>query len=587
MENPKLLNTENVSQFGFAATFDLHLNKILIDITGMTDFHSGGAALVQAISFRVQDPTGLIIAEELLEDGHQTVEIPISALFAFGFYTIEGTLVEEDGLSYTASLTKNICEPAGWNGKAVKGKFDIQVDCQVPKAVITETTPFVYLGKTAVSIQKDGRLFYPDRLVGELDFTQTPFSIGAVDGLYTGTYIIRNLTLAKFDLGDGAFVKVPYSTSQEFKVECGNALEDILCCVTDLEIIADKYANSAKGKNAQEKINSASPYILLALLKEKSGKNAAKEVDKIKSILNCDCGCGDSSGSRSLEPRLIAGNGGGGSNTVVTGSGAAVVSPGTSGDTVTYNVKVKAVSLNKSLPTDQAISIVKTTNDTSISYAIGFDYEVLTKTVLQTINGNAELKELLNSMVEQATTLDVSSVNGKCVVDLEEKTVQAFFQAIIDYLCDLSALQVSLGQALSLNTFNSQNALVATQFTSTAKVMDYLAAVNTLLNVLSARVTATFTLTCTAVKGVFNTTVNPFIETDKIYGTKGGDCAAISHKDFVKQFIATVAADAELKALFCAVVNTCSVEIVDLPMNVTATLLDDCTTFTSSTVILD
>lgn len=339
-----------------------------------------------------------------------TAEFTIDSGFLFGFYTVEGIIYEANGSPFSISISKNVCEPDEWNGNQVPGKFNIKVDCATPQATIKEETPLTYLKKPAVSKTVSGTMFYPDNLFDSVDFSATPFSVGATDGLYTGLYRVRNTTKAKYDLGDDFSVIIPYVTRSEFEVTCDGDLKDILCCISDVYSEYSSNRGNSKAVNAKSKLDAIGPDLMMAVIKDLSGKDCAKEVKKIKDLLNCDCGCGSKT---YLAPAGISAGG----NIGIVGLGGSSVSFTTSGNTTNYVVRSKEVSVNKADPTDLNFSITKSANDLSSVFALAFDYQKLSETILNTIGANEDLLDLLNQIINNNAQNVIDGLDGKCVIN--------------------------------------------------------------------------------------------------------------------------------------------------------------------------
>ncbi len=414
MENPKQINSANVSAFGYIATFDLEAAKLILDWSAVTTFIGSGIDNITAIRFKVTDPTGMAILESSLTPAIVTtpIEVDINFKFGFGFYTISATLVEANGDEHLVEYSKEICEPKGWMEKGYcQATVDHIVDCFAPSIQISETTLYNYLQKQPVSKVMAGKLFYPEQILEAIDFDFMPFLITGNEGIYTGSYQLRAVTNALYDLGDQIYVSIPYKVGKEFKVDCNNRLGDVMCCLNDMYDVA-KDASSAAGKLAAEKIAKASPSLLLALMKEYSGKDASAELEKVKEILGCDCGCG----SESVEPRLINNNNLGYN---IIGENAAKVVGSMAGSTVSFNLNVKHILLSLIDTQDKVIDIQRLESSGSIIYKLGFNYLELSKTILDTIKDSVELTSLINEIIT-ASSADLDGIDGFHIIDLQK-----------------------------------------------------------------------------------------------------------------------------------------------------------------------
>lgn len=413
MKNPVSVVSQDVTQFGFKATFNFFLRKIVFDISTLTIFKNA-ATDINSIIFNVKDPNGYQYPPVTINlSTVAPVEISLGNLFNFGPYTIEAALVDSDGKIFNIKIDKNICTPEGWTGKEVPGIYDIKVDCKTPRVKLTEKTICSYMGKQPITTVKDGKLFYPDNVINELDFSSSPFSIGENSGIYTGTYRVKATTYNTYDLEDNIFVMIPYVTRQEFNVTCESSLNSILCCVSDQYQLYLNNRSNTTGSSAKAKLESISTDLMVALLKDQTGKDNSNEVSKIKTILDCDCGCDNVS---YIEPNLLSsGNGG---NFSITGGGGSKVTPTTSGDTTNYLITSKEASVIKADVTDLSFSIATVKTDTTAVFALSFDYLKLSETILNTIANDDQLTLLLNQIITSSTSVVISNINGRCVINL-------------------------------------------------------------------------------------------------------------------------------------------------------------------------
>lgn len=421
MSNPSFINTANVKQFGFKTDFFLEDKKIKFDIAGHTIFNAGGANLVQGINFEVIDPSGILLSvidfpnKDIDPATQTTYEVILPNGFSqFGWYFIKGVIKEQDGQEYSVELRKNICKPKEFKNGVVDGSFDAIANCEVPKLTISETTDMSYAGLSPLYVSKNGVLYYPKGTLNDVPFTFTPFEINGNGKVYTGSYTIRNKTIATYDLQDLVYVHVSYNTSKEFDVNCNSSLCKILCCV---EKLYDSYHNdckSEKGKDAKQKLDKIAMPLIVAALKEKCGQGAGDEIAEIEKVIGCDCGCG----SESVEPKPLMGNSNGSQSINMSGACATTVTPTVSGSTVSYEVKTKLVSIDKSVPSDASFAIEKVEDNCNIIYKIKFDYKNLSTTILNTIKNDSQLTNLFNSIVNVSTGIDLNGIDGKCIINI-------------------------------------------------------------------------------------------------------------------------------------------------------------------------
>lgn len=413
MENPISVSSSTIRQFGFNVLFDLLAKNIIVSPSALTNLVNPGSG-ISSLVITITDPTGYKYPGGSVNPVTLApVSFSTGNIFNFGVFTILGEVTDTDGKVFQVSVNKNICEPEGWKAGKVAGTFGIDVDCKIPSIVVNELTKRAYSGKSPLSVSQAGSIYYPDNSFDQLDYLFTPFSFGSDTGIFTGNYTIKNTTLAIYDLLDGVTVKVPYVTRQEFEVVCEDSFADILCCINDQYDIVKNNPLTTIATSAKAKLNEITPDLLLAIVNDRTGKSAAEQLARIKTVLNCDCNCEDTGDF--IGPQLI---GGPSSTVIVEGIGGSSVDPQVSGNTVRYVVSSKEIDIVKTDLTDLSFSITKSGSGTTAIYGLGFNYMIIAKKILDVIEGNPQLTQQLNSLISQATGVDLSGIDGKCIIDL-------------------------------------------------------------------------------------------------------------------------------------------------------------------------
>ncbi len=416
MANPIVINSTNIVQFGFKTTFNLELNRITFDITGLTTFVSGNAGNVLGIFFSVYDASGLQVATPDFNnsDIDPTAPVPFvvqlpNGFAQYGVFTIRGIIIDQDGTNYTVELIKDICQPNGYNTGAVKGSLNENVDCNSPKISISETTNFSYAKKAPISVVKSGTLFYPNGTIASVSFTFTPFEVNVV---YTGAYQVKNTSIATYDLLDSVYVEVTYKSTLNFDVTCQSELVSLLCCIKDYE---DQYLsdpNSARGRNAKALLDKITIPFFSATVKEKAGQDAGAEVKIIADILGCDCQCNEV-----VEPSLVGG-GTGASNVTISGAGGSTVTSSTSGDTVNYTVASRTATVTKD-PGELGFSIQTIVTTFNTEYKITFNINALAEEILNVIANDQDLLLILQQLIgSTGSSPSLAGLDGACVITI-------------------------------------------------------------------------------------------------------------------------------------------------------------------------
>lgn len=419
--NPVSVNSANILNFGFKVTFDIANRLLKFDLAGFTTYVGGNNINTRGVAFEVIDPSGVIVHTGLsfvsrdidTASGGTTYNLPIAGGDSiWGVWKIRGAIKDADSQIYYVTIPpKELCKPQNLTDEnIVPGAFGINVDCYAPFIQVSETTNLSYLNKSPLSTLKSGVLYWPLGTVGQVAFTFTPFQDNR---LYSGTYTVRNATTATYDLNDNAFVEVRYETSLEQKVTCASRVCDVACCISDLQ---SEYKNNIAnniGRRAKEKIDLISIPLLLAVSKEKCGKEASSEIQEIRDILGCECNCE----SKAVEGTLTQVGGGNALN--VTGACATTVTPSVVGSTTTYTAKTKFTNVVKKDTGDLAFIVEHRSDNCNEYFDISFDYNKLAHTILITIQNDIDLKNLFNSLVIiTGVNAAITGIDGKCIANL-------------------------------------------------------------------------------------------------------------------------------------------------------------------------
>lgn len=421
--NPLAVNSSNVLNFGFTATFKLFEKQIHFNFSQLTTFVSGHAGNVQGIYIRVVDPTGITIKEidlatrDLSPTGSLLFDVAIpSAIFGFGWYKITAQLKDQDGTLSTITLTKNICLPDNFNQNGfIDGTIQALTNCYTPSIKISETTAFTYLEKAPASLVKSGHFYYPQGTLSPVAFTFTPFSIIGSGQVYTGDYLVKNTSTAQYDQLDNVYVEIQYQSNFKFSMVCNSSLNSILCCVQDLNDTYYSDPMSTRGIDAKTKLDKAGPLLWQAIVNEKIGQDASAQVEQLKIILNCDC----KFTTGLLEPIALGVDNNDPVIVQLQQAGGITVDASTTGNTTNYTISCKVVQFTKADSGDLNFSISVVQSQYGTVYSIAFDYTALAETLLNTIIGSDDLTALFKSIIGSAITgVDLSGLTNNCVINI-------------------------------------------------------------------------------------------------------------------------------------------------------------------------
>lgn len=313
--NPKVINTANVNQFGFSVVFDPYNKKAIFDISGYTIFETGGQANISDITFVLTDPLGeehtLTIDPSNNELDGEITGLSQAVLF-FGLYNVKATLTEADSSTYEINQDYNVCHDdrltaQNYIASTSNGESCIDVDVDCGRAVMTiyNRANMKYAGLQPITelTTYNGTITYPDNYQDNVVFEYAPYQLNLADSI-TGLYQVSLLITAYYDLGCDGKVAIQYRGRVNKDVECGAAMCDLNCCLRDALDIISK--GGSKGAQMEEKMQLASYWYNAAVAEWACGNNAEDEIAQVKKILGCDCKCQK---AVLIQPRPITYNG--------------------------------------------------------------------------------------------------------------------------------------------------------------------------------------------------------------------------------------------------------------------------------------
>jgi hypothetical protein len=259
------VNSVNVKSFGFAATFKSQETSIFFDTSALTVYQTAsnaGAFYVQGICFKVIDQEGNVLVEpnwtspqirpNLLQTTYTLNLQSIGIDFYFQSYKLIGYLKDANGVIYeTTPIVKKICKPNKiTSAGSVGAVFQIIPKCAENLLMVKDLTNFTYNNLEPISKVKTGTLFYPTGTIAPIPFTNTPFTNNKI---YNGEYRVSCTTICTYDIKDDVYVSVKYYINSPYgDVECANRLNDVLCCIADLNETKRKNCNTSVGARAQQ-----------------------------------------------------------------------------------------------------------------------------------------------------------------------------------------------------------------------------------------------------------------------------------------------------------------------------------------------
>jgi len=163
------------------------------------------------------------------------------------------------------------------------------------------------------------------------------------------------------------------------------------------------------------------------------------------------------------------------------------------------------------------------------------------------------------SVLSLSNTFNLSSISFSnpsltVVFQKTNKTLVDVLQAVIDYLCTLTALQVTLGNTITLWQIDYNGTAVSQSFTSGQSQQALNQAIaNSIYNIVQTISTLTG-LTCAKISALFQDYPSvAFGASDRLYGTLGGNCASLTDKQIATLVIAAINKYSDVKDSFCAI----------------------------------
>jgi len=133
-------------------------------------------------------------------------------------------------------------------------------------------------------------------------------------------------------------------------------------------------------------------------------------------------------------------------------------------------------------------------------------------------------------------------------------TIVQILQAIIDYLCALTALQVALGNTLTLWQIDYNGNAISTSLTTANTQNDFnIGVANSIYNLVQRMNTLTG-ITCAKIAAIFQDYPNSSISaSSRLYGSDSGNCVSWSDKQLALGVIHAIQSYSDVKTAFCAI----------------------------------
>jgi hypothetical protein len=152
-------------------------------------------------------------------------------------------------------------------------------------------------------------------------------------------------------------------------------------------------------------------------------------------------------------------------------------------------------------------------------------------------------------------TLTFSSPNVTQAFQATNVTLVQVLQAIINYLCNLTDLQIALANNLAICTLDYNNNVVTTTYVSGTKQSAYNAAISNAICNICARINSLVAFTCAKLQALFSDNPNAQFSyaSDRFLSVVGGACTTLTSSQAAMAFINAVNANPTVKQAFCAI----------------------------------
>lgn len=177
------------------------------------------------------------------------------------------------------------------------------------------------------------------------------------------------------------------------------------------------------------------------------------------------------------------------------------------------------------------------------TFSVTFSLGVISITSLS--NGNT-----LSSVI---FTLDGITKTG-VLFQSSKYTLVQILQAIIDYLCRITALQIALGNNLTLYQFDYNGNIVSQNFASNNTQDAYNVGLAASIRNLILRMDTLTGITCAKIQAIFQDYPNAVFTSDsRVYGKNGSDCVSWTDEQLALGIIRAISSYSNVKAEFCAI----------------------------------
>lgn len=151
------------------------------------------------------------------------------------------------------------------------------------------------------------------------------------------------------------------------------------------------------------------------------------------------------------------------------------------------------------------------------------------------------------------STLSFTSPDVTQLFQATNATLVQVLQAIIDFICGITDLQVALSGALSLCTFDYNGVLQTTNYSGSQR--GYNAGISQAICNLANRINILTGITCAKLQAIFSDNPNALFNngTDRYLSIVAGSCISLTGRQQALAFISAVNSYSDVKSAFCAI----------------------------------
>lgn len=168
-------------------------------------------------------------------------------------------------------------------------------------------------------------------------------------------------------------------------------------------------------------------------------------------------------------------------------------------------------------------------------------------------NGILTIMSLDNS--NSIATISFTNPSSTVQFQKTSATLVQIIQAIVNYICNLSAAQMALGSALALYTFDYNGNMVTTNYKTTDTQASFNQGISqSILNIIN-RIKTLTGFTCGVLQSIFNDNPSAVFNsgTDRYLAIVNGNCTTLTGKQQALAFLNEVNSDSDVKAAWCLI----------------------------------